>query len=42
MHYSRRYYKFALDGMNAYHCGFEFYRIHVVTFRLVPRHEKAI
>ena len=30
MHYSLGY-KFALDGMNDFHCGFEFYRTHVVT-----------
>ena len=34
MHYN----KFALDGMNAFHCGFEFYRTHVVH---VPTSTKA-
>ena len=42
MDYSFSYYKFALDGMNAFHCGFEFYRTHVAMCQLVPRHGKVV
>ena len=42
MDYSLSYYKLALDGMNDFHCGFEFYRTHVVMYQLVPKHGKAV
>ena len=36
-------YKFTLNGMSAFHCGFELYIMtHAVMCQLLPKHDKAV